>query len=80
MPTSKPTPVTPLKKVRVEADIPTETLARAVGVRSQTINRIENAKSKASLDLANRIAKYFGNVITRDQILYPEDYMSRKAS
>lgn len=67
--------ITPLKATRLAADLPTETLARAVGVRSQTINRVENAKARASLELADKIAKHFANKISREQILYPADFM-----
>lgn len=72
----------PLRTVRTAQGISTDDLALAMGVKPPTINRIENARFRPSPDLANRIAKYFGNKVTRDQILFPEDYMRppRKAS
>jgi DNA-binding XRE family transcriptional regulator len=66
--------VTPLKIERVKRAVSTEALAAAVGVRAPSINRLENGRMRASPDLANRIAKFFGNAVTRDQILFPEDY------
>jgi DNA-binding XRE family transcriptional regulator len=65
---------TPLKVERERRGISADELARAVSVRQPTINRIENGKKRPSPDLANRIAKYFANAVTRDQILFPEDY------
>ena len=67
--------ITPLRAERTKRGISTAALALAVGVQSPTINRIENGKMVASPDLANRIAKYFDNAVTRDQILFPEDYV-----
>jgi len=45
-----------------------------VGVNQSQYSRVESGKRRASPELANRIAKYFGNAVTRDQVLYPEDY------
>ncbi len=66
---------TPLKTERKKRGISTKDLAAAVGVQPPTINRIENGRMNPSLDLANRLAKHFGNAVTRDQILFPEDYV-----
>jgi transcriptional regulator with XRE-family HTH domain len=67
--------VTPLKSERINRGLSAAKLATAVGVQAPSISRLENGKMKASPDLANRIAKYFDNAITRDQILFPEDYV-----
>jgi DNA-binding XRE family transcriptional regulator len=65
---------TPLRRVRERRGISPVDLAAALGVTQPTINRIENGKAKASTRLANDLARYFDQEITRDQILYPEDY------
>jgi transcriptional regulator with XRE-family HTH domain len=65
---------TPLRLERERRKLTAEALAAGVGVTQPTINRIENGRKRPSPDLANRIAKYFGNAVTRDQILFPEDY------
>lgn len=45
-----------------------------MNVKQPTLSRVENGKRRPSPELANRLAKYFGNAVTRDQILFPEDY------
>ena len=71
--------MTPLKRERLKRGITTWALAQEVGVHSPTINRLENAKAQASPALAARLARFFGNAITRDQILFPEDYPQEAA-
>ena len=66
---------TPLKIERMKRKMTGETLAQAVGVTQSYIARLENGTSRPSLEVANRLAKFFGNAVTRDQILYPEDYV-----
>jgi len=68
--------ITPLRAERQKRGISTNTVAIAVGVQAPTVNRIENGKMVPSPDLANRLAKYFDNAVTRDQILFPEDYVA----
>lgn len=70
--------VTPLKSERKKRNIPIREIALALRVQVSTINRIENGKAHPSPELANRIAKYFGNAVTRDQILFPEDYTEQQ--
>lgn len=65
--------VTPLRKARDEKGESTYVVAAAVGVNQSQYSRVESGKRRPSPDLADRLAKYFGNV-TRDQILFPEDY------
>jgi transcriptional regulator with XRE-family HTH domain len=66
---------TPLKRLREDRGISAEAVAVAVGVSQAAVSRVENGKAQASPRLADRLARYFGNAITRDQILYPEDYV-----
>jgi DNA-binding XRE family transcriptional regulator len=70
---------TPLKRERQKRNMTTEELAVAVGVRQPTINRIENARKKASPALAHKLAKFFNGAVTRDEILFPEEYVDVKA-
>jgi DNA-binding XRE family transcriptional regulator len=65
---------TPLKTERLRLDLSTTEVAAAVGVSQPTITRIENGTKSASLPLAESLSVFFGNKVTRDQILYPEDY------
>ncbi len=71
--------MTPLKYFRVHvAKISQGVLADAVGVNKSTICRIEtggpNGRFRTSTEVADAIQRYFNNGITRDQILFPQDY------
>lgn len=66
---------TPLHIVRSKRGHSTREVAEAVGVNQSQYSRVESGKRRPSPDLANRIAKHFGNEVTRDQILFPEDYL-----
>jgi transcriptional regulator with XRE-family HTH domain len=49
-------------------------VALDIGIDPSHYRRIEIGEVKASPEVANLIAKHFGNAITRDQILFPADY------
>lgn len=49
-----------IKELRKEKNITQDDLASAVGVTRQTVISLENGKYNASLQLAFKIAKYFG--------------------
>lgn len=72
-----------LRLVRERRGISLRDLAEALGMGrtgSSHLSRLERGEVQASLELANRIAHYFRNEITRDQILFPEDYPMHKAA
>ena len=52
-----------IQELRKERKIRQEDLAEAVGVTRQTIISLENGKYNASLQLAHKIAAYFGKTI-----------------
>ncbi|MBQ5910463.1 MAG: helix-turn-helix transcriptional regulator [Clostridia bacterium] len=52
-----------IKELRKENNVTQEELAFALGVTRQTIISLENGKYNASLQLAFKIAKYFGTEI-----------------
>ena len=52
-----------IKDLRKSGKVTQDELARAVGVTRQTIISLENGRYNASLQLAHRIAKYFGVTI-----------------
>jgi DNA-binding XRE family transcriptional regulator len=67
---------TKLRKVREACGQEAQQVAKQVGCDKGHYSNIENAKATASPDLANRIARHFGlDKISREQILYPEEYM-----
>lgn len=52
-----------IKELRKMNKVTQDDLAGAVGVTRQTIISLENGKYNASLQLAHKIAKYFGRQI-----------------
>ena len=61
-----------IKELRKEQNVTQEDLAGAVGVTRQTIISLENGKYNASLQLAFKIAKYFG-VSIENIFIYEEE-------
>ena len=61
-----------IKEFRKENKITQDDLAEAVGVTRQTIISLEAGKYNASLQLAFKIAKYFGTEIEKI-FMYEED-------
>ena len=52
-----------IKELRKENNITQDELGAAVGVTRQTVISLENGKYNASLQLAFKIARYFGKQI-----------------
>lgn len=65
---------TPLKTARLKRGYVLARVAASVGTDQGNLSRIENGKQRASPELAERLAKYFGYDITEIQILYPERF------
>ncbi len=61
-----------IRDARKKIGITQDELAKAVGVTRQTIISLESGKYNASLQLAHRIAKYFG-VGIEDIFIFEED-------
>lgn len=68
---------TPLRLARETRGLTTREVAKAVDINQSHYVRVEGGK-RPSPTLANSLAKFFDNAITRDQILFPEDYPERK--
>jgi len=66
--------ITPLRAHRESLKLTSRQVAIALYITPSHYRRIEIRETKASPAVANKIAKYFGNAVTRDQILFPEDY------
>ena len=67
--------ITPLKRTRVLQKMTLRAVAAATGTVTGNLSRIENGKQRASPELAERLAKYFGYAVNEIQILYPERFM-----
>ena len=62
-----------IKDFRKSGKVTQDELARAVGVTRQTIISLEGGRYNASLQLAHRIAKYFGVTIEEIFIFNEEE-------
>ena len=61
-----------IRELRKEKGVTQEDLANTVGVTRQTVISLENGKYNASLQLAYKIAKYFG-VAIEDIFVFEEN-------
>lgn len=66
---------TPLKLARERRHLSQSEVAEAVGIVRGHYGRIENRVVGASPAVAKKLADFFGEPLTRDQILYPEEYV-----
>lgn len=74
---SRPRPRTPLQKAREARGLTFQALADAVGLDHSTLVKIEQRLHGTRPSNADRLAKFLGNGLTRDQILFPNDYMDQ---
>lgn len=61
-----------IEEIRRERNIRQEDFAKAMGVSRQTISSLENGRYNPSINLAFRIARYFGMII-EDVFIFEED-------
>ncbi len=61
-----------VKEFRKEFKVTQDDLTKAVGVTRQTIISLENGKYNASLQLAHKLAKYFG-VTIEELFIFDDD-------
>ncbi len=61
-----------IEAIRKDRGIRQEEFAKALGVSRQTISSLENGRYNPSIQLAFKIARYFGMTI-EDVFIYEED-------
>ena len=61
-----------IEEIRKERGIRQEEFAKALGVSRQTISSLENGRYNPSIQLAFKIARYFGITI-EEVFIYEED-------
>ncbi|HGN0866932.1 helix-turn-helix transcriptional regulator [Providencia sp. PROV188] len=66
---------TPLRKIRLEKKLTISEVANAINCDVGNLSRLERGTQAASLELAERLARFYGDKITEMQILYPQRYM-----
>ena len=64
----------PLASQRMRLGISIRSLAGLMGCDSSHLSRLERGQATASPALSQKLANFFENKITRDQILFPKDY------
>lgn len=67
----------PLRKIRELKGQTIVEVSRAVQTDPGNLSRIENAKQKASTELAEKLVDHFDREITEVEILYPHRYMAQ---
>jgi transcriptional regulator with XRE-family HTH domain len=70
---------TPLRQIRERKGQTIVEVSRAVSTDQGNLSRIERGEQKASTELAEKLAKHFGNEISEMEILYPDRFMSGAA-
>lgn len=66
---------TPLRKIRLERGLSLEIVARAIGLDTGNLSRVERAEQGISLEKAELLVGFFDGEITELEILYPQRYM-----
>ncbi|MEQ4624774.1 helix-turn-helix domain-containing protein [Providencia manganoxydans] len=66
---------TPLRKIRLEKQLTISEVANAISCDVGNLSRLERGTQAASLELAEKLVKFYGENITEMQILYPKRYM-----
>ena len=69
---------TPLKAIRLRRELTLAQVATAVDSDTGNLSRIEKGKQTASVELAAKLARFFGHEVTEMQILYPKRYMAEE--
>jgi transcriptional regulator with XRE-family HTH domain len=63
-----------LRQARERAGQTIVEVCKAVSVDPGNLSRVENGKQKPSTELAEKLARHFGEPLTEMQILYPERF------
>lgn len=65
---------TPLKEIRVRRGLTLDAVSRSVDTDTGNLSRIENGKQGASVQLAERLSKFYAGEISELAILYPDRF------
>lgn len=68
----------PLRKMRIAHEFTLSHVAQEVRIDPATLSRIERCEQVPSVELAERLAKFYGGEINELQILYPNRYQSEE--
>ena len=66
---------TPLRKVRLENNLTISEVAIAINCDVGNISRLERGIQTASVEMAEKLSKFYKGKIDELQILYPHRYM-----
>jgi transcriptional regulator with XRE-family HTH domain len=68
---------TPLVAIREKRNISLGQMAQDLNTSRGHLSRVERGERRPNLHLAKSISDYFDGAVTRDQILFPEEYAPR---
>ncbi|MEX9872124.1 helix-turn-helix domain-containing protein [Providencia rettgeri] len=66
---------TPLRKIRLENNLTISEVAAAINCDVGNISRLERGMQTASIEMAEKLARFYQGKINELQILYPQRYM-----
>ncbi|CBG89364.1 helix-turn-helix domain-containing protein [Citrobacter rodentium] len=66
----------PLRNLRKSQNLTLSYVANLVGIDPANLSRIERGQQIASLDVAERLVKFYSGQIDELQILYPQRYVN----
>ncbi|ELI6453572.1 helix-turn-helix transcriptional regulator [Yersinia ruckeri] len=66
---------TPLRRMRVEKNLTITEVALAVQCDVGNLSRIERGTQLTSLEMAEKLSRFYEGKVTEMQILYPQRYM-----
>ncbi|CDG90107.1 helix-turn-helix transcriptional regulator [Xenorhabdus bovienii] len=66
---------TPLRKIRLDNKLKIAEVAAAVDCDVGNLSRLERGSQNASLEMAEKLSRFYNGMIDEMQILYPQRYM-----
>jgi transcriptional regulator with XRE-family HTH domain len=67
---------TPLRMLRLEQKKTIQDVAKATNIDVGNLSRIERGMQVTSLEIAEKLSKYFGGEISEMQILFPQRFLA----
>lgn len=69
---------TPLRKIKIENELTIVQVANTINCDAGNLSRLERGTQSASLELAEKLARFYKGKISEIQILYPQRFIKIK--
>ncbi|MFS1563798.1 MAG: helix-turn-helix domain-containing protein [Candidatus Arsenophonus phytopathogenicus] len=66
---------TPLRKIRIENELTIVQVVTAINCDAGNLSRLERGTQSASLELAEKLSRFYEGKISEIQILYPQRFI-----